>query len=137
MRICEIITEDVIDEILEDEALDPAIMDLMGILETMRNRAHDTHSVPRVRADALINLVQRDHPQFNLDTLEKALSNNETLKELIKDIKDDATGVKYIYLAPFADDDEEMAAIGDMNAPRTPPERTGDSMAKSALAKRS
>jgi len=136
MRIREVITEDILDEILEDEALDPAIMDLMGILETMRNRAHDTHAVPRVRADALINLVQKDHPQFNLDTLEKALSNNETLKELIKDIKDDATGVKYIYLAPFADDDE-TAAIGDMNAPRTPPERTVDSMAKSALAKRS
>jgi len=62
------------------------------------------------------------------------MSNNETLKELIKDIKDDATGVKYIYLAPFADDDEE-AEIGDINAPRTPPEQTVNSMAKSALCK--
>jgi hypothetical protein len=64
------------------------------------------------------------------------MSNNEALKSLIKDIKDDATGVKYVYLTPFADDDEE-AVTGDPNAPRTPPERTVDSMAKSALAKRS
>jgi hypothetical protein len=136
MKIRDIIVEDVIDEILEDEALDPAIMDLMGILETMRNRAHDTHAVPRVRADSLINLVQKNHPQFNLDTLEKALTNNESIKSLIKDIKDDATGVKYIYLTPFADD-EDTAEMGDINAPMTPPERTVDSMAKSALAKRS
>jgi 2-C-methyl-D-erythritol 4-phosphate cytidylyltransferase len=136
MRIREIITEDAIDEILEDEAADPAILDLMNILETMRNRAHDTHAVPRVRTDSLINLVQIQHPQFTLDTLDQALSNNESLKALVKDIKDDATGVKYVYLTPFADDDEE-AAIGDPNAPRTPPERTVDSMAKSALAKRS
>jgi len=136
MRIREIIVEDAIDEILEDEAADPAILDLMNLLETMRSRAHDTHSVPRVRADSLINLVQIQHPQFNLDTLEQALSNNQSLKSLIKDIKDDATGVKYIYLAPFAEDEDE-AAIGDPNAPRTAPERTVDSMAKSALAKRS
>ena len=136
MRIREVITEDQIDDILEDEAADPTIVELMGILEAMRNRAHDTHAVPRVRADSLINLVQMQHPQFNMDTLDQAMSNNTALKELIKDIKDDATGVKYIYLAPFADDDEE-AAIGDVNAPRTPPERTVDSMAKSALAKRS
>jgi hypothetical protein len=89
-----------------------------------------------VRADSLINLVQIQHPQFTLETLDQAMSNNEALKALIKDIKDDATGVKYVYLTPFADDDEE-AAIGDVNAPRTPPERTVDSMAKSALAKRS
>ena len=59
-----------------------------------------------------------------------------TLKGLIKDIKDDNNGVKYVYLQPFADD-SEVAALGDTNAPRTPPERTVDSMAKSALAKRS
>lgn len=136
MRIREVITEDEIDEILEDEASDPVIVDLMGILEAMRNRAHDSHAVPRVRADSLINLVQVRHPQFNLDTLNQAMSNNEALKGLIKDIKDDSTGVKYIYLSPFADDDEE-AAIGDTNAPRTAPEATVNSMAKSALAKRS
>jgi len=72
MRIREVITEDHIDDMLEDEAADPAIVDLMGILEAMRHRAHDTHAVPRVRADSLINLVQREHPQFNLDTLDQS-----------------------------------------------------------------
>lgn len=136
MKICDIIVEDRIDDILEDEASDPVIIDLMGIIEELRNRAHDTHAIPRVRADSLINLVQGRHPQFNLDTLTQAMSNNEGLKAMIKDVKDDATGVKYVYLAPFADDNE-MAALGDNNAPRTPPEKTVDGMAKAALAKRS
>jgi len=61
---------------------------------------------------------------------------NQLLKNLIKDIKDDNTGVKYVYLQPFADD-SEMAALGDTDAPKTAPEKTVDAMAKSALANRS
>ena len=135
MRIRDIIIEDYYDDILEDEASDPVILDLMGIIEELRNRAHDSHAVPRVRADSLINLVQLRHPQFNLDILTQAMSNNENLKNMIKDIKDDATGVKYVYLAPYAEDDE-LAAVGNETAPRTAPEKTVDAMAKSALAKR-
>jgi hypothetical protein len=155
MRVNEIILEDALDDILEDEAADPAVFTLIDILEALRNRAHDNHSVPRVRADSLINLIQIQQPQFTLDTLLQLRSENKNVKELIKDIKDvsvtsspDDSGqvvlgkdqgtqiVKYVYLKPFADEESDDELEGDM-ASKTPPERTVDSMAKSALAKRS
>ena len=136
MRIRDIIVEDHIDDMLEDEADGRGDSNLITTLEFLRNRAHDTHVQPRVRADSLINLVQKTgEQQFTLDNLLDAYSDNENIKSLIKDIKDDSTGVKYVYLQPFADD-SEMAAPGDENAPRTAPEKTVDAMAKSALAKR-
>ena len=88
MRVNEIILEDALDDILEDEAADPAVFTLIDILEALRNRAHDNHSVPRVRADSLINLIQIQQPQFTLDTLLQLRSENKNVKELIKDIKD-------------------------------------------------
>jgi len=137
MRIRDIIVEDHIDDMLEDEADGRGDANLITTLEFLRNRAHDTHVQPRVRADSLINLVQKTgDQQFTLENLLDAYSDNENIKALVKDIKDDSTGVKYVYLQPFADD-SEMAAIGDENAPRTAPEKTVDAMAKSALANRS
>lgn len=137
MRIRDIIVEDRIDDMLEDEADGRGDSNLITTLEFLRNRAHDTHVQPRVRADSLINLVQKTgQQQFTLENLLDAYSDNENIKSLIKDIKDDSTGVKYVYLQPFADD-SEMAAVGDENAPRTAPEKTVDAMAKSALANRS
>jgi hypothetical protein len=137
MRIHDVIVEDRIDDMLEDEADGRGDANLITTLEFLRNRAHDTHVQPRVRADSLINLVQTTgDQQFTLENLLDAYSDNENIKALIKDIKDDSTGVKYVYLQPFADD-SEMAAIGDENAPRTAPEKTVDAMAKSALANRS
>ena len=136
MRIRDIIVEDHIDDMLEDEADGRGDSNLITTLEFLRNRAHDTHVQPRVRADSLINLVQKTgEQQFTLENLLDAYSDNENIKSLIKDIKDDSTGVKYVYLQPFADD-SEIAAVGDENAPRTAPEKTVDAMAKSALAKR-
>jgi hypothetical protein len=137
MRIRDIIVEDHIDDMLEDEADGRGDANLITTLEFLRNRAHDTHVQPRVRADSLINLVQKTgEQQFTLENLLDAYSDNENIKALVKDIKDDSTGVKYVYLQPFADD-SEIAAVGDENAPRTAPENTVNSMAKSALAKRS
>jgi hypothetical protein len=152
MRVQEIIFEDTLDDILEDEAADPVVFTLIDILEALRNRAHDRHAVPRVRADSLINLIQKQHPQFTLDTLVDLKNKNNNVKELISDIKDVSVTsspdnadqivfdsgsqiVKYVYLKPFADSDDE-AEMGDQ-PPKTAPERTVDSMAKSALAKRS
>lgn len=136
MRIRDIIVEDRIDDMLEDEADGRGDANLITTLEFLRNRAHDTHVQPRVRADSLINLVQKTgEQQFTLENLLDAYSDNENIKALVKDIKDDSTGVKYVYLQPFADD-SEIAAVGDENAPRTAPEKTVDAMAKSALAKR-
>jgi hypothetical protein len=67
-----------------------------------------------------------------------ARSNNDAVKNLIKDVKDDPSGVKYVYLTPSADDESEQEdEIGDKDTPRSAPEKTVNSMAKSALAKRS
>lgn len=137
MYIKEIIVEDIVDDMLEDEADSRGDANLITTLEFLRNRAHDTHVQPKIRADSLINLVQSTGEQaFTLENLLNAYKTNQELKNLIKDIKDDNNGVKYVYLNPFADD-SEVAAIGDLQVPRTDPERTVDSMAKAALAKRS
>lgn len=140
MRIREVITEgidDIVDEMLEDEADGRGDANLLTTLEFLRNRAHDTHIQPRIRIDSLINLVQgTGESQFNLENLLDAYKNNPNIKNLIKDIKDDSTGVKYVYLEPFQDDVDLPAEIGQ-EIPQTAPERTVDTMAKSALAKRS
>ena len=140
MRIREVITEDfdkIIDEVLEDEAEGRGDANLLTMLEFLRNRAHDTHIQPRIRIDSLINLVQGTGEQyFNLENLQDAYKNNPYVKNLIKDIKDDASGVKYVYLVPFADDVEFAQDQEGPEGFKTAPERTVDSMAKSALAKR-
>jgi hypothetical protein len=140
MRISEVIVEgldEIVDEVLEDEADGRGDANLLTMLEFLRNRAHDTHIVPRIRIDSLINLVQSaGEAQFSLDNLLDAYKSNPVIKNLIKDIKDDSSGVKYVYLQPFEDDIDQPAEFGQ-EVPRTPPERTVDSMAKSALAKRS
>ena len=136
MFIKEILVEDYIDDMLEDEADGRGDANLLTTLEFLRNRAHDTHIQPRIRVDSLINLVQSSgEEQFNLENLLAAYKDNPDVKNLIKDIKDDATGVKYVYLKTFADDDDSDE-FGDAESVKTPPERTVDSMAKSALAKR-
>jgi len=137
MKVTEIIVEDVIDDMLEDEAEGRGDVNLMTTLEFLRNRAHDTHVQPRIRADSLINLVQTTgEQQFTLENLLDSYKDNQNVKNLIKDIKDDSNGVKYVYLQPFADD-SEMAALDNTEAPRTDPEKTVNAMAKSALANRS
>lgn len=140
MRIREVVVENLdtyIDEVLEDEADGRGDANLLTTLEFLRNRAHDTHIQPRIRVDSLINLVQSTgEQQFNLENLLGAYKNNPAMKSLIKDIKDDSSGVKYVYLEPFADDQETLAPDSRQGT-KTAPERTVDSMAKSALAKRS
>jgi len=77
MRIRDIIVEDHIDDMLEDEADGRGDSNLITTLEFLRNRAHDTHVQPRVRADSLINLVQKTgEQQFTLENLLDAYSDN-------------------------------------------------------------
>lgn len=138
MKIRDVIVEDHIDDMLEDEADGRGDSNLITTLEFLRNRAHNTHVQPKIRVDSLIKLVQHTgEQQFNLENLLAAQSGNEHIKALIKDIKDDPSGVKYVYLSPFADDKDDLESSGDENAPKTAPEKTVDSMAKSALANRS
>lgn len=140
MRIKEVITENLdkyVDEVLEDEADGRGDANLLTTLEYLRNRAHNTHIQPRIRVDSLINLVQtQGEAQFSLENLLDAYKGNPDIKNFIKDIKDDSSGVKYVYLQPFQDDTDMPPEIGQ-EIPKTAPERTIDSMAKSALAKRS
>jgi hypothetical protein len=81
-------------------------------------------------------LVQLEHPQFNLDTLDQAMSNNEALKELIKDIKDDEkTGTKYVYLAPPESELDSSDPLGAETAAPGDPAKVVSSMAKRAANK--
>ncbi len=140
MRLKEFVAEDSgFSGIIEDEAETRGDAVLATVLEELRNRAHG-HSVPKVRVDALVNLVKRipGGEMFNAEALSDARSSNDTIKELITDIKDDENGVKYVYLKPFTDDGfGDTAEIGGDTAGKTAPEKTVSQMADRALGNRS
>lgn len=141
MRCSEIINEDSggYGGIIEDEAETRGDAVLATALEELRNRAHG-HTVPRVRVDSLVNLVKRlpGGEMFNVDALESARKSNDTIKNLITDIKDDENGVKYVYLATFSDDGfGDEATPGGGEGAQTAPEKTVSSMASRALGSRS
>jgi len=139
MRFSEIVTEDSgFGGIIEDEAETRGDAVLATALEELRNRAHG-HTVPKVRVDALVNLVKRlpGGEMFNAEALEAARKSNDTIKNLVADIKDDENGVKYVYLAPFSDDPfGDETADGASAAGQTAPEKTVAGMANRALGKR-
>ena len=131
---------DVSDGVIEDEADVRGDENLANALETLRHQAHDKHDVPMVRVDSLINIV-RGMPgteMFSVENLMDAYKSNETIKNLVKDIKDNKDGVKYAYLTTFADDpdtgDDQMATGAGA---ATDPEKTINSTATRALTKRS
>jgi hypothetical protein len=97
--------------VIEDEAVTRGDNVLATALEELRNRARG-HTVPRVRMDALVSLVKKlpGGEMFNAEALTSAKKSNETIGNLITDIKDDANGVKYVYLAPFGEEQEEQDA---------------------------
>ena len=137
MRAYEFLAESPIDDIIEDEADVRGDGNLASALESLRNQSHNTHDVPMVRVDSLINIV-RNMPgteMFSVDNLMDAYKSNDTIKNLVKDIKDNKDGVKYAYLTTFSDDpgDDTLDAAGSNISN---PEKTIDSMAKRALAKR-
>lgn len=137
MRASEFIIEG-IDDVIEDEADARGDDNLASVLETLRNRAHDTHDVPMVRVDSLINMI-RNMPgteMFTVENLMDAYKSNETIKNLVKEIKDNKDGVKYVYLTTFADD-PESTDLDAVNSSVTDPETTIGNMAKRALSKRS
>ena len=139
MRAHEFVVEG-LDSVIEDEADHRGDNNLANALETLRNESHDTHDVPMVRVDSLLNIVRKmpGTEMFTVENLMDAYKSNETIKNLIKDIKDNKDGIKYVYLTTFADepdtgDDTLASAGGQINNP----EKTIDSMAKRALSKRS
>jgi hypothetical protein len=139
MRAHEFVAEG-LDSVIEDEADLRGDNNLANALETLRNESHDTHDVPMIRVDSLLNIVRKmpGTEMFTVENLMDAYKSNETIKNLIKDIKDNKDGIKYVYLTTFADepdtgDDTLASAGGQINNP----EKTIDSMAKRALSKRS
>lgn len=151
MLVKDIIVEDAIDGMLEDEAEGRGDFQLISILEFLRNRSHDIHVQPRIRADSLINLVQNSgEHSFTLENLLDAYKNNPTVKNIIKDIKDVSVSqnsqdpnqpkvqiAKYVYIKPRLDVEELPDVDSETETPIGQPEKTVDAMAKSALAKRS
>lgn len=122
------------EDIIEDDADSRGDANLITALEFLRSRGQEKHLVPKVRVDSLIQMVQNTgHKEFNFEALAGAFKTNDTIKGLIKDIKDDANGVKYVYLTGF--DDAEDQELGS-DAPKTAPEKTVSSMANRALDKR-
>ena len=137
MRFHEIINEDSIDDIIEDDADARGDASLITALEFLRHRSGDKHLVPKVRADSLIQMVQNTgHKEFNFEALQGAFKTNDTVKGLIKDIKDDPNGIKYVYLQGTEDTEEAPGDIGS-SGPSTAPEKTVAGMANRALDKRS
>jgi hypothetical protein len=105
MRIRDIILEDpqIEFEAIEDEADTRGDSALITALEWLRHEATESDAVtPRVKVDTVIERVRNipGNEAFNYAALEAANEHNDTVKSLIKDIKDDEkTGAKYIYLA--------------------------------------
>lgn len=138
MRFSEIIAEDSgMGAMIEDEAETRGDMVLATALEELRNRAHG-HTVPRVRMDALVNLVKRlpGGEMFNSAALEDARKSNDTIKNLIKDVKEDENGIKFVYLAPFEDDGFGGDSTAGTDAAAAGNEKTVAAMAGRAASNR-
>lgn len=123
---------------VEDDAENHCADILSGVLQNIIFSAEHAE-IPKIRVDALVHLV-RNTPggeAFNAASLKACQQNDDNIKNLIDNIKDDDNGVKYVYLTrddPFAADDEESADGGEGS--KSAPEKTVSSMAKRAAGNR-
>jgi hypothetical protein len=119
---------------------------LLMALNSLRNRyTSAAEEEPKIRVDSLINMV-RSMPgseMFNAGSLVSAYDNDPALKNIIKDIKKDDSGVRYIYLKSDEFDDDTLDTADDFNSgdeeldtEKLAAERTVDQMSKRALKKR-
>jgi hypothetical protein len=141
MRVSEIIVEsaDIVDEIIEDEAESRGDSALITALEWLRNEAEQSNAVtPRVKVDTVINQVRNipGNEAFNFAALDAAHQHNDSVKALIKDIKDDEkTGTKYVYLAPPESELDPSDPLGAETSAPGDPAKVVSSMAKRAASK--
>jgi hypothetical protein len=141
MRVSEIILEsaEIVDEIIEDEAESRGDSALITALEWLRNEAEQSNAVtPRVKVDTVINQVRNipGNEAFNFAALDAAHQHNDSVKALIKDIKDDEkTGTKYVYLAPPESELDNSDPLGAETAAPGDPAKVVSSMAKRAASK--
>jgi hypothetical protein len=141
MKIREIVVEslDIVDEVIEDEADSRGDSALITTLEWLRNEAQTSGAVtPRVKVDTVIERV-RDIPgneAFNYAALEAAHDHNDTVKSLIKDIKDDEkSGSKYVYLSLPENTLDPEDPLGAQGAPAGDPSKIVSKMANRAATK--
>jgi len=141
MRVSEIILEsaEIVDEVIEDEAESRGDSALITTLEWLRNEAEQSNAVtPRVKVDTVINQVRNipGNEAFNFAALDAAHQHNDSVKALIKDIKDDEkTGTKYVYLAPPESELDSSDPLGAETAAPGDPAKVVSSMAKRAASK--
>jgi hypothetical protein len=140
MRIRDIILEsDLVDEVIEDEADSRGDEALITTLEWLRHEATDSSAVtPRVKVDTIIDRVRAipGNEAFNYAALEAAHDHNDTVKSLIKDIKDDEkSGTKYVYLALPENTIDNTDPLGAQGAPAGDPSKIVSKMASRAATK--
>lgn len=132
MRAYEFIIES-LDDYIEDEAVTRGDSNLINTLETLRSRSTDTHDVPMIRVDSLINIIRKlpGTEMFSVENLLDAHKTNNAVKNLIKDIKDNKDGVKYVYLNTTNSNN-----TGELPLDAEKTEKTVGSMAKRTLSKK-
>lgn len=108
---------------------------LVSVLSSLRSKTD------QIRLDSLVNMVRKQpgSEMFNIDLLTLAVKEDPVIQNLVKEIKSDDTGVKYVYLKQFTDDDESQSDVQspdtDVGSPANP-EKTVASMAKRAALSR-
>jgi hypothetical protein len=140
MRAFEFIKEEVIENIdenggLEDAADSRGDENIIAALGTLKNQSQDTHTEPRIKMGALVNIL-RNMPgteMFSAENLKDAAKSNPKVKALVKDIKDNDEGISYVYISTDSNDESDEL---NPQAPTSNPEKTVGSMAKRALGKR-
>jgi hypothetical protein len=139
MRAREFIAED-------DSGNSTSINNLIGALETVRDRFGDTEDEAKIRLDSLIHMVKElpGSEMFNVDSLMKAYDKNDSIKNLISGVRDDDSGNKMVYITPVIGDIDDTMTIGDAGDDGTSahdmtgsnPRDTVSSMSKRALNRR-
>lgn len=110
-----------------------SILNLISTLEALRS------TTDQIRVDSLVNLVRKKpgSEMFNVDILVDSYKNNDTVKNMVDDIKSDDNGVRYVYLKSLTNDEE---VIDDLNKGSDSSGNTAvntvSSMAKRAAKKR-
>ena len=133
--------------IIENEQNTNVDSNLLMVLDSEKNRfAAADQSDPKIRLDSLINMVRSipGSEMFNAGALISAYDNDPSLKNIIRDIKKDDSGVRYVYLKTDSDvedaeiDDAEFDSNTDqeLDTEKLAAERTVDQMSKRALKKR-
>ena len=140
MRINEIIFEDIENvSAIEDEAETRGDSALITALEWLRHEAEESNAVtPRVSVDTVIDRVRAipGNEAFNFAALDAAFKSNESVKAMVKGIKDDPhTGGKYVYLAPPENTVDDTDPLGAASAPKGDPSKIVQKMADRAASK--